>query len=226
MPNHNPTDGDIDHWDEMYAGEQRWSGNPNEALIAEVADLTPGRVLDVGCGEGADAVWLATHGWDVTALDISRNAVQRTQALAAEHHVTVTGLAQGVLEADLAVGSFDLVSAMYPPLLRTADKRAEQRLLDLVAPGGHLLLVHHVNFGTEKHGQHHDHGHGHGDGRPQEGGHRRNPADYVAVDEVEAYALEQGGWEVLVSEHRGRNVRTGAGAHHTDDHIVHLRKLS
>jgi len=59
-------------WDSRYADrEQMWSGQPNGALVAEVAVLSPGRVLDVGCGEGADAVWLATAGWDVTALDVS-----------------------------------------------------------------------------------------------------------------------------------------------------------
>ena len=59
-------------WDGRYADrEQLWSGQPNGALVAEVAVLSPGRVLDVGCGEGADAVWLATAGWDVTALDVS-----------------------------------------------------------------------------------------------------------------------------------------------------------
>lgn len=59
----------AEDWDERYSGEQVWSGNPNEALVVESKDLAPGRVLDVGCGEGADAVWLAHQGWEVTALD-------------------------------------------------------------------------------------------------------------------------------------------------------------
>src|SRR6478672_469198 len=59
-------------WDRRYNDqEQLWSGRPNGALVAEVAGLTPGRVLDVGCGEGADAIWLASRGWDVTALEVS-----------------------------------------------------------------------------------------------------------------------------------------------------------
>jgi 2-polyprenyl-3-methyl-5-hydroxy-6-metoxy-1,4-benzoquinol methylase len=68
----------VEDWNERYSGEQIWSGNPNGALLAEVAELRPGRALDVGCGEGADAVWLARHGWQVTALDISAKAVERT----------------------------------------------------------------------------------------------------------------------------------------------------
>ena len=59
-------------WDERYGADDRvWSGHPNPQLVDRVAALTPGRALDVGCGEGADAVWLARQGWQVTALDVS-----------------------------------------------------------------------------------------------------------------------------------------------------------
>jgi 2-polyprenyl-3-methyl-5-hydroxy-6-metoxy-1,4-benzoquinol methylase len=78
-------------WDKRYAErEQLWSGQPNGALVAEVAGLTPGRVLDVGCGEGADAVWLARGGWEVTALDVSGLALERAARHARDagaHHV-------------------------------------------------------------------------------------------------------------------------------------------
>ena len=70
--------GGPEEWDARYAEADRvWSGNPNGALVAEVAGLLPGRALDVGCGEGADAVWLAGRGWDVTALDVSKIAIDR-----------------------------------------------------------------------------------------------------------------------------------------------------
>src|SRR5688500_5143736 len=69
---------DAGEWDALYgAAERVWSGGPNGALIDEVAELEPGRALDVGCGEGADAVWLARGGWQVTALDVSRVALDR-----------------------------------------------------------------------------------------------------------------------------------------------------
>ncbi|MDN5635429.1 MAG: class I SAM-dependent methyltransferase, partial [Brevibacterium sp.] len=73
-------------WEERYAGDDAvWSGNPNEALVATVGSLTPGRVLDVGCGEGADVIWLAENGWDVVGIDLSQTAIDRaTEAAAAK----------------------------------------------------------------------------------------------------------------------------------------------
>lgn len=71
-------------WDTRYRERDgaMWSGRPNGRLVAEVADLTPGRALDVGCGEGADAIWLARRGWTVTAIDISDVAVGRAREAA------------------------------------------------------------------------------------------------------------------------------------------------
>ena len=67
-------------WDAMYAERDAvWSGEPNPHLVAEVAALTPGTALDVGCGEGADAVWLARQGWAVTAVDVSQVALERAR---------------------------------------------------------------------------------------------------------------------------------------------------
>src|SRR5947209_20239745 len=68
-------------WDARYRERDgaMWSGRPNGRLVAEAAELTPGRALDVGCGEGADAIWLAEHGWTVTAIDISQVAICRAR---------------------------------------------------------------------------------------------------------------------------------------------------
>src|SRR6185295_18570046 len=77
-------------WDNRYLDRERlWSGQPNGALVVEVAGLTPGRALDVGCGEGADAVWLAKGGWEVTALDVSGVALQRAAGHARDAGVAV-----------------------------------------------------------------------------------------------------------------------------------------
>lgn len=199
----------AEDWDERYSGEQIWSGHPNGALVAEVVGLSPGRALDVGCGEGADSVWLALRGWRVTALDISAKAVERTAALAADAGVQVEGVAAGLLEASLSDASYDLVSAMYPALLRTPTADAEQRLLSLVAPGGTLLVVHHADVDRE---------HALDQGF--------DPDDYVSPEDVRALAVERGGWEVVADERRDRGSVPGAGAHHHTDLVVRLARVS
>ena len=89
MSHHPPVDtADLftqEFWDARYgATDQVWSGNPNPRLVEHVADLTPGTALDVGCGEGADAIWLAARGWQVTAIDVSPVALERVANRAAE----------------------------------------------------------------------------------------------------------------------------------------------
>lgn len=73
-----PEQFDQAFWDERYRSHATlWSGNPNGHLISETDGLTPGAALDVGSGEGADAIWLAERGWRVTAVDLSTVALQR-----------------------------------------------------------------------------------------------------------------------------------------------------
>jgi SAM-dependent methyltransferase len=196
-------------WDQRYSErEQLWSGRPNGALVAELAGLTPGRVLDVGCGEGADAVWLAREGWDVTALEVSGVALQRAAGHARDAGVTVRWVHAGLAEAGLPPASFDLVSAQYPALLRTPDGAAERALLAAVAPGGVLLLVHHAGMDSQP---------------ANDSGF--DPADYVWPSMVAA--LFDGDWEVQVDEQRPRVVpEGGAGAHHTDDVVLRARRLA
>ncbi len=138
-------------WDGRYAARQQmWSGLPNGALVDEVAALTPGRVLDVGCGEGADAIWLAGLGWAATGLEVSGVALQRAAEHARTAGIAVSWDHAGLAEARLSPSSFDLVSAMYPVLLSTPDAAAERALLSAVAPGGVLLLVHHAGMQNYK----------------------------------------------------------------------------
>ncbi|MCS0604373.1 class I SAM-dependent methyltransferase [Streptomyces sp. LP11] len=195
-------------WDARYADRgQLWSGRPNGALVAETAGLTPGRVLDVGCGEGADAVWLARGGWDVTALEVSGVALERAAGHARDVGVTVRWVHAALTEAPLPPASFDLVSAQYPALLRTPDAAAERALLAAVAPGGVLLLVHHAGMHTR---QADDSGF--------------DPADYVWPAMVAALLTED--WLVEVDETRPRVMPDGgAGAHHTDDVVLRARRL-
>jgi thioredoxin reductase/SAM-dependent methyltransferase len=135
-----------DAWEDRYRSRPVvWSGNPNPQLVAEATDLTPGRALDVGCGEGADAVWLACRGWQVTAVDIAPTAVARTAARAADAQVADRVTAR---QADLRVeapepGAHDLVSAQFMHLPGAQWRDLVARLADAVAPGGTLLVVGH-----------------------------------------------------------------------------------
>ena len=195
-------------WDRRYTDrEQLWSGQPNGALVAEVSGLTPGRVLDVGCGEGADAVWLAHGGWDVTALEVSGVALARAARHAADAGVAVHWVHAGMAEAGLPAASFDLVSAQYPALPRTPDGAAENALLAAVAPDGVLLLVHHAGMENQP---------------VNDSGF--DPADYVWPSMVKA--LLDASWVIEVDEQRTRVIPDGgAGAHHAEDVVLRARRV-
>ncbi len=195
-----------DEWDARYSSAARvWSGDPNGALVAEVAALPAGTVLDVGCGEGADAVWLASRGWTVTAIDVSAVALDRAARHAHDAGVDVTWVRTGLVEADLPAGGFDLVSAQYPALLRTPGADAERALLGAVAVGGQLLVVHHEVTADEAHA------------------HGFDPLAFVMPADVAA--LLDDDWEVLVDERRDRTIAGGAGAHHAHDLVLRARRL-
>jgi SAM-dependent methyltransferase len=198
---------DAAEWDARYGASERvWSGEPNGALVAETSDLDPGRALDVGCGEGADAVWLARRGWRVTALDVSPVALERAAAHARAAGVEVTWVHAGLVEAGLPPAAFDLVSAQYPVLRKTPDAAAERTLADLVAPGGTLLVVHHA--------LQHDPEHRHDGGF--------DPGLYALPADVAAVLGPQ--WHIEVDERRPRSVSGGGGAHHHHDLVLRARR--
>lgn len=194
-------------WDARYADkEQMWSGQPNGALVVEVAGLTPGRALDVGCGEGADAVWLARAGWEVTGLDVSGVALDRAAGHANDAGVAIRWVHAGLVEAGLFPSSFDLVTAHYPVLRRTPDNAAEGALLSAVAPDGVLLFVHHAGMDTN-----HDHGNSF------------DPADFVWPPMIAALLNDD--WEIERNEQRARVApESGAGAQAVDDIVLRARR--
>jgi SAM-dependent methyltransferase len=159
-------------WDARYSERDgaRWSGRPNGRLVAEVASLTPGRALDVGCGEGADAIWLARQGWAVTAIDVSDVAVIRAREAAELAGVVVEWVGGDALRTPFPAGSFDLVSMQYPALPKAAGEAAVQALLGTVRPGGLLLAVYHDL--SDEHREH----------MKSQG---TDPADYVDADDLD-----------------------------------------
>jgi SAM-dependent methyltransferase len=181
----------ADFWNERYASAPAiWSGRPNPQLITEATRLSPGRALDVGAGEGADAIWLAQQGWTVTAVDISSIALRR-----AADHARAAGddVAARIAfeERDFtawapAVGSFDLVSAQFihvPPDRRDGLNRA---LAAAVAPGGVLLIVGHHPLDLET------------------GLRRPSRADLLFTAEDVVGVLDPVEWEILATEARPR----------------------
>ncbi|MEK8226362.1 GAP family protein [Oerskovia sp. M15] len=127
-------------WDERYGSALSvWSGNPNPHLVTEAADLAPGRALDVGSGEGADAVWLAQQGWRVVGLDISPVALERAAdnaaAVGAEVADRIEWRQADLLEWQPGDERFDLVTAQFMHLPGDLQERAFSRLAEAVAPG-------------------------------------------------------------------------------------------
>jgi SAM-dependent methyltransferase len=177
-------------WDERYrSSEKVWSGKPNPHLVEQVRGLTPGTALDVGSGEGADAIWLAEQGWAVTGVDISQVALERAEQFAAELGASVAGRISW-LHADLLAWDpgrlrYDLVSAQYMHLPNPARAELFGRLAGAVAVGGTLLIVGHhpSDLETTVH-------------RPP------MPERFYTADDVVAEVLDGGShgeWNVVVS---------------------------
>lgn len=198
-----------EHWNARYQESERiWSGDPNLTLLREVADLPPGRALDLGCGEGGDAIWLARRGWHVTAVDISgvalERAARRADAAAVSDRIDWQ---RHDLSLSFPEGGYDLVSAHF---LHSFVDMPRERILrtaaDAVAPGGTLLIVGHTGGPRLK--QHHT------------DVHLPTPAEVL-----DGLGLEEGRWEVQVCETHERT-RTVEGEQVTyTDNTVKARRL-
>lgn len=141
-------------WDARYADAGLvWGSAPNRFVAAETEDIAPGRALDLACGEGRNAIWLAERGWRVTAIDFSSVAVNRARHLAAERGVAVDLAVGDVLEAPLEHAAFDLVLLAYLQLPPAERASVLGRAAAAVRPGGLFLIVgHDLRNHVEGHG--------------------------------------------------------------------------
>ena len=200
-------------WDHRYGSDRMWSGNPNGTLVNEISGGAPGRALDVGAGEGGDAIWLAEQGWNVTASDISQRALGRVATEAerrglkvACHHADANAL------DPFEPGAFDLVSAQYASIPRTPDSRGVRNVLRAAAPGGTLLVVSH-------------------DLEPMRGpidtatqSRAFDPDAYLRVGDFAAVLAGSPEWTIEVHEKRRRPPGAASAAHHVEDIVLRARR--
>ncbi|GAA5063952.1 SAM-dependent methyltransferase [Thermocatellispora tengchongensis] len=196
------------HWShEQAGGPGSMGGNPpNPYLAPETSGLTPGTALDAGCGAGAEAIWLASRGWHVTAIDISSQALAR----AAERAAT-SGAPENLhwVRADLSTWSpdtpFDLVMTHYAhPAMPQLD--FYDRISEWVAPGGTLLIVGHLHTQAAT-----GHGHGH-----------HPPAEATATPAAITARLHAPQWEIVTAEEHHRTL-TGHDGRQVPLHDVVVR---
>jgi 2-polyprenyl-3-methyl-5-hydroxy-6-metoxy-1,4-benzoquinol methylase len=201
---------DQNFWEQLWSKTLREHGDrvahrqPNAHLRAEARDLPPGRALDAGCGHGAETLWLAGHGWRVTAVDFSAAALACGRSLAEAAGPDVAERIEWI-EGDLASwtaepGAYDLVVCLYVHVADSVE-RMVGRMASAVAPGGTLFLVGHrpIDPGT---------------------GAATAAANQVQVSVERALvALDSSAWEVVVAEERPRAV-AGSGV----DAVIRARR--
>lgn len=131
-------------WDRRYAEtESLWSATPNRFLVSEARELAPGSALDLACGEGRNAVWLAALGWRVTAVDFSEVAIAKGRRRALEEGVEVDFRVLDLLDFEPEHEAYDLVLVLYLQIPPEERRLVLARAATAVAPGGTLLLVGH-----------------------------------------------------------------------------------
>ncbi len=183
-------------WDEKYLSRPKiWSGQPNPQLTAEASDLAPGAALDLGCGEGADAIWLAGRGWAVTGLDVSAVALGRAAA-----HAEAAGISEDVewIQQDLASWvpdrQFDLVTAQFLHSTLTPWQQTLRLAAAAVRTGGTLLIVGH-----------------HPVGLPPWGAHADPEMYFTAEDLISELGIKAPDWRIDVAAGRQRSATGPAG---------------
>jgi SAM-dependent methyltransferase len=131
-------------WDRRYAAvENLWAVRPNRFLVAEAGDLDPGRALDLACGEGQNAIWLASLGWDVVGVDYSEVAIAKARARADRDGVDVDFVCADLVSYLPDTGAFDLVLVLYLHIAAEQRRVVFDRAAAALAPGGTFVFVGH-----------------------------------------------------------------------------------
>jgi len=131
-------------WDKRYASvESLWSPKPNRFLVAEVAELAPGRALDLACGEGQNAIWLATLGWEVTGVDYSEVAIAKANARAERDAVRADFVCADLVSYEPEAAAFDLVLVLYLHIPGAERHGVLDSAAAALAPGGTFILLGH-----------------------------------------------------------------------------------
>ena len=131
-------------WNERYASvENLWAAKPNRFLVGEVAELEPGVAVDLACGEGQNAIWLATLGWDVTGVDYSEVAISKARARAERDGVEVDFICADLVSYAPTPASFDLVIVLYLHISAGQRRDVLERAAGALASGGTFVLVGH-----------------------------------------------------------------------------------
>jgi SAM-dependent methyltransferase len=138
-------------WDQRYAeAEALWTLVPNRFLVAEASSLPPGKALDLACGEGRNAIWLATLGWDVTGVDFSSVAIEKARARADRDDLGAVFHCADLLEYEPEADAYDLVLVFYLQVPAGERRIVLEHGAAALAPGGIFLLVgHHLDNLTE-----------------------------------------------------------------------------
>jgi SAM-dependent methyltransferase len=196
-------------WNQRYdTTELVWTANPNQFLVEEVEHLSPGRALDVACGEGRNAVWLATKGWESTGVDFSRSGLAKAEGLARANDVSVEWIEADALEWSPEPEHFDLILAAYVHLPNEERTALHRSLVAGLAVGGLLLVIAHDSENLAS-----------GFGGPQEPEVLFNALD--VVNDLDGLDLE-----IEKAGQVNRTVMVDEAAHMAIDTLVRARRLS
>jgi 2-polyprenyl-3-methyl-5-hydroxy-6-metoxy-1,4-benzoquinol methylase len=192
-------------WNARYAQKELlWTAEPNRLFAAEASELAPGKALDLACGEGRNAVWLAEQGWHVTGVDFSDVALEKARQLATSRDVDVNWVLADVLTWEAERDSFDLVVVLYLQLPAVELARAVRAAAAAVRTGGTLFVLGHDATNLSE---------GHG-----------GPKDPAVLFTAEDVARELPGFELERAEKVARVVALEHGQATAIDAVVRARR--